>query len=324
MIKNRYYKTTPGVSYEFAVGQNLPVAGGVTAVKMSDIVAASTVGNIHIMREAVDSAQPYAVVVNTALAAAYKKQPIFVTYVTEDENGKPLMKNTISLIAETITAEVIAYSAPANHQVKLENSGVGVVSTLQELAFKVIETTPGNVPLPTWPFNESLMFGEDAAFAKIAAKINLAADEEFFTAVAGSGSITITSTDATRHFKLVAVINPTKADNSDTGVSYTSTVLTQAKAGNGTLDQVKELYYYANIKEGVSHFYPQQGTNSAEFGLPMALTTIVGATTTFDIVRLTGYKTEYSPTPIGSHTQENHIFIAVPVGEGAKIAAIFA
>jgi hypothetical protein len=324
MIKNRYYKTTPGVSYEFAVGQNLPVAGSATAVKMSDIVAASVPGNIYIMREAVDNAQPYAVIVNTALASAYKKQPIFVTYVTEDADGKPLMKNTISLVAETITAEVMPYTAPAAHQVRLENSGVGVVSTLQELAFKVIETTPGNVPLPTWPFNESLSLGEDAAFARIAAKINLANDEEFFTAVAGSGSITITSNDATRHFKLVAVINPTKADNSDTGVSYISTVLTQAKAGNGTLDQVKELYYYANIKEGVSHFYPQQGTNPAEFGLPMALTSIVGSTATFDIVRLTGYRTEYSPTPKGSHTQENHIFIAVPVGEGAKIAAIFA
>jgi len=146
----------------------------------------------------------------------------------------------------------------------------------------------------------------------------------FLRSLAGSGSITITSSDPTRHFKLVAVINPTKADNSDTGVSYKSTVLAQAKAGNGTLEQVKELYYHASIKEGVSHFYPQQGTNPADFGLPMALTTIVGATTTFDIVRLTGYKTEQSPTPLHAHTQENHIFIAVPVGEGAKIAAIFA
>ncbi len=327
MIKNRYFKTTAGVPFEFVVGDNLPVAGGVTAVTMADVIALSAAGNVYLFRNEVEATgvAPYQIVVNTALATAYRKQTVFVSYVTgTDAAGNYEIKNTSPMVANTITAETIAYAAPAFQVSAINNAGVGVVSVLQELSFKIIETTPGNIPLPTWSYVKPLTLGEASVWTAIAANINLGNDDEFFTAVAAAGGITITATDSTRHFKLVASILPTYADNSETGVYYTPTYTTAAFAGNGTLTMVQELMNMGNVRRGVTNYYTQDGTTPTEFGIPLTVAEICPAQTTFDLVVLSGFKTLPSPIPTGHNTQKHYIYIAVPPGEGAKITAIFA
>lgn len=324
MIKNRYFKTTVGVAFEFAVGDNLTTAGGVTAVTMKDVVASSAAGNVYVFRNTGGPTGPYQVIINTALATAYRKQEIFFSYVTgQNAAGQWEIKNTSPLIAESITATLIPYAAPTLQVADVTNAGVGVVSIQQELSFRIIETTPGQVPLPTWDYVERLTLGEAAAWTAIATKINLGKEEEFFTAVAAADGITITSTDATRHFILTAVILPTAADNTDTGVYYDYTVTTPAFAGSGTLTMVNEMYKENNVKRGVTHYYPEQGVTADEFGLPLTVPAMI-ATTTFDIVKIAGYKMLPSPTPLGVNQQKHYIFIAVPAGEGSKIVAIFA
>lgn len=327
MIKNRYFKTTAGVPFEFVVGDNLPVAGGVTAVTMADVIASSAAGNVYLFRNEVDAAgvAPFQIVVNTVLAAAYRKQTVFASFVTgQDTAGNWEIKNTSPMVANTINAETIAYAAPVVQVSSINNAGVGTVSIQQELSFKIIETTPGNIPLPVWSYVKALTLGEAAVWTDIAAEINLGDDNEFFTAVAAADGITITSTDSTRHFKLVASILPTYADNSDSGVYYTATYTTAAFAGNGTLSMVQELMNLANVRKGVTNYYTKDGTTAAEFGVPLTVAEICPAQTTFDLVVLSGFKTLPSPIPTGHNTQKHYIYIAVPPGEGAKITAIFA
>lgn len=324
MIKNRYFKTTVGVAFEFVVGDNLTTAGSVTAITMKDVVASSAQGNVYVFRNTGGPTGPYQVIINTALASTYNKQEIFFSYVTgQNAAGKWEIKNTSPLIKESITAELIAYAAPTLQVANVTNAGQGVVSTQQELSFRIIETTPGQVPLPIWDYVERLTLGEAQAWTNIATKINLGKEDEFFTAVAAADGITITSTDSTRHFRLTAVILPTAADNTDTGVYYNYTVTTPAFAGNGTLAMVKEMFKEGNVKRGVGHYYPQEGTTAEEFGLPLTIPEMM-TTTTFDIVKISGYKKLPSPTPIGVNQQLHYIFIAVPSGEGSKIVAIFA
>ena len=327
MIKNRYFKTTPGIPFEFVVGDNLPVAGGVTAVTMADVIASSAAGNVYLFRNEADAAgvAPFQIVVNTALAAAYRKQTIFASYVTgQATDGTWEIKNTAPMVANTINAETIAYAAPVVQVSSINNAGVGVVSTLQELSFKIIETTPGNIPLPIWSYVKALTLGEAAVWTAIATEINLGDDNEFFTAVAAAGGITIKSTDATRHFKLVATILPTSANTADTGVYYTATYTTPAFAGSGTLTMVQELMNAGNVRRGVTNYYTLGDVNPSEFGVPLTVAEICPAQTTFDLVVLSGYKTLASPIPTGQNTQKHYIYIAVPPGEGAKITAIFA
>lgn len=327
MIKNRYFKTTVGVPFEFAVGKTLTVAGGVTAVTMADVIASSAAGNLYIFRNEADAAgvAPFQVIVNTPLAAAYKKQTIFASYVTgQAANGTWEIKNTNSILAETVKATLVPYAAPTMQASSINNAGVGVVSVQQELSFKILETTPGNLPIPTWDYVERLTLGESAVWTKIAAKINAGLDNEFFTAVAGASGITITSLDSTRHFKLVASILPTYADNSETGVYYTATYTTPAFAGNGTLAAVQEMFENNQVHRGVGNYYTEGNTTAAEFGVPLNVSAFCAGQTTFDLVVLEGIKALPSPIPTGQNVVKQYIFIAVPPGEGAKIVAIFA
>lgn len=319
MAKNRYYKTTAGIPFEFAFGSSVPVAGGVTAEKMSDVISSGTKGEVRVMRFDSSLDTPYTVVANTALAAGYIKQQVCLSYVTA--SGE--VRNTSPMIANTIKAVVTAYAAPTLQVIECLNAGFGTVSLQQRLSFKIIETTPGAEPLPKWSYDESFLGGEAAAWTAIAAKINLGKDNEFFTAVAAATGITITSTDASRHFRLAADVILTKADPTESGVSYTSTQTTPAFEGSGTLAQVERLFNEAMVRDGVTHQYAQAGTTPQEFGLP---TTVAGtiATTTFDIVTLSGYKTEASKTPQNVLNSPFYVLVAVPAGEGSKISAIFA
>lgn len=320
MLKNRFFKTTVGVPFEFAVGSSLPVAGGVTAETMADVIASGTKGQLRIMRiDPTVDVSPYTVIVNTALAAAYKKQQVFLSYVT----ASGAVRNTAPMVANTISAETVAYAAPTFQVMTATNAGVGVVSTAQRLLFKIIETTPGAEPLPKWSYDEVLTLGEGAAWAAIATKINLGKDNEFFTAVAGATGITITSTNASRHFRLAAMIQVTKSDPVESGVTYTIAQTTAAFEGSGTLAHVEALFNEANVRAGVTHFYAPQGTTAEEFGTPGKVADLI-ATTQFDLVVLSGYKTEASNTPKAVTHNKFYVFAAVPSGEGAKITAVFA
>lgn len=320
MAKNRYYKTTAGVPFEFAFGNSVPVAGGVTAEKMADVITSGTKGEVRVMRTDSTLDTPYTVVANTALATAYAKQQVFLSYVTKAGE----VRNTAPMVANTITAKVIAYAAPTLQVVECLNDGLGTVSLQQRLSFKIIETTPGAEPLPKWSYDQALLGGEAAAWTDIATKINLGNDNEFFTAVANATGITITSTDASRHFRLAADVILTKADPNESGVTYTSTQTTAAFEGSGTLDQVERLFEEAMVRDGVTHYYvDQSGTSPADFGLPTKVADTI-ATTTFDIVVLSGYKTEASKTPQNVLNSPFYVFVAVPAGDGTKISAIFA
>lgn len=325
MQKNRFFKSTIGKDVDFAFGSNLPVAGSTTDIELNEVIASSAVGRLYLWRVAEDDKQPYAIVVNTGLSAALKAQPIYVGYVVgTNSDGTYRMRYTSPMIGTTIKATVNAYAAAAAQVTECVNSGLGTISTQQTLSFKVIELTPQNNNLPIWDYEQPLIYGEAQAWTDIAAKINARRNDEFFTAVASATGITITSTDYTRSFKLTATIIPTKADPDESGVTYTYTTTTAQSLGIGTLDQVEELWKQAQIRDGVGTQYTHDSlANPAEFGAPLTVAGTI-ATTQFDMVTLRGVKSEWSPTPREQHNQEYTTIIAVPSGEGAKIAAIFA
>ena len=325
MQKNRFFKSTIGKDVDFAFGSNLPVAGSTTDIELNEVIASSAVGRLYLWRVDTNDVQPYAIVVNTGLSAALKKQPIYVGYVVgQNADGTYRMRYTSPMIGETITATVNAYAAATAQVTECVNSGLGTISSQQMLSFKVIELTPQNSNLPIWDYEQPLIYGEAQAWTNIAAKINAAKDDEFFTAVASATGITITSTDVTRSFKLTATTVPPKADPDESGVTYTMTTTTPQSLGIGTLAQVEEIWRQAQIRDGVGTQYTHESlANPNEFGLPATVANTIG-TTQFDMVTLRGVKAEWSPTPKGQHSQEYTTLIAVPSGEGAKIVAIFA
>lgn len=403
-IKNRFYKTTNGVPFEFAIGKQL--AGAQTNTET--FITGGTLYDLAAF--IVDKPKPTGIAFNSAMSAANKKKLFFLSFIEKQVGGINSIANVTPMVGDSITAELIAYKAP-QLQVSTLAQSAGTISVNQLLTFKVVETTPGNIPLPTWDYTQPLTFGQATALSNIATQINKALESEWFTAavlaytapvlanavlssgavassavtsggsgivtaslpngtgtiplvITGNGTgatgvanvvngivtsttitaggsgysgtvtvaiaaqtvlpgITITSTDANRHFRIVASVLPTKADPADYGVTYTYSTSVNASAGSGTLQQILDLQTEANVRRGIGHYYPVQNAVASEFGLPTDVATLA-ATSTWDIVVLKGYKSEDSPTPNERHTNKHYIFVAVPAGLGTQIAAIFA
>ena len=135
-------------------------------------------------------------------------------------------------------------------------------------------------------------------------------------------TLIVWSNDADRHFRIVATNFPTKATPAEPDTVYTYAVAQAQFSGQGTLAQIRELQLEDSIRRGISHFQEQTPMVSpSDFGLPKDA---IGTTTTFDVVCVTIDQREASPTPGGERMNKKFIYIAVPVGSGANIAALFA
>jgi hypothetical protein len=404
MIKNRFFKTTQGFTFELLVAKTAP--DGTDGQSLEQFVSTATVYDIaaFVFDKAVG--KPVRKALTGALSAADKAKQVF--FAVEDKTNSVI--STTPIFGTNLTAEKIAYKAPTN-QVTTLSHVAGTISTLQELSIKIVETTPGTSKLPTWDYTSQLTLGAASTYTKLVNTINAAKEDEFFTAslnafvapvfgtatynsggiatipvtsggsgivtsaipsgtgtlpltltgngtggvavanivdgvvknvsitTAGSGysslsvslssvtvlpGITVTSTDPTRHFRVVAIVLPTKGDNADYGVTFNTITPIKANAGSGTLDHILELQKEANVLRGIGHYYPKEGFTAADFGLPEDIVTKSG-TTTWDLVVIRGTKTEKSPTPLEQHTHFTTQIIALPSGSLAnKIVALFA
>ncbi len=316
MIKNRFFKTTQGVPFELAIGTQTH-----TYTDVNTLVNAPNANyDLSAFVVEADNTQPKGVAIGTALSAGDKKKPLFFTTI---ENSGPLQfYSTTPLQADTITAQLIPYKTPSNQVVDIIVANT--LSTQQDISIKVIETTPGNQPLPVWEYTDKISDQWPMVCnPRLIPQINAAKEGEFFIASVAGPYLRIVSTDPTRHFKVVVNITPTKADPIDYGNIAAYTVVTPASAGSGTTAHLEELQKEANVRRGIGHYYTDKvsfGTTGSEFGLPVD---IVALDYEWDIVVLTGLKYESSPTPLGAHSQKHYIFVAVPEGTGASIVTMF-
>ena len=350
-IKNRFFKTTQGVPFEFAACKfanpttihNSGSAVGVdadatyewskilnaTAAKAGTTGASSqAAGDFYLLRQ-----NPTTGVITAAKntgnsevfrTGAYKSWPHQVAWCV---NATTKQYHTSSqFIPEKCDAIERYEAAAATPQASTIASSVIPVGVFQELYFKVVETTSGNVPVPIWDYTQQLnaTVTETQAWANIAAKINLGKDYEFFTATALSNGITITaSTTAvglgssesaittSRTFKLVATLLPTKSDPMDQGVTFTATYTTPASAGVGVQQQVEDMYTEALVRNGIGHFYTQGFYTETEMGIPSTLNAALGGDYSWSIYKISGIKAENSKLATGQTTNKFYIFIAV-------------
>ena len=334
MIKNRFFKTTSGVAFEFAVCKDSTPAGPSAATSDNSVTfttaLASTqaAGDFYLLRQNPTTGQ-ITIARNDGTAAAvfrtgaYKGWPHQFAWCVNGTTKQFYM--TAPVVPERCEPiEKIAYAAATAQVTTLATTGIPV-NAIQELYFKIIELTPGNIPLPSWGYNKNLStsVSEGAAWTAIAAEINLAKQGEFFTAVAGATGITITSTDASRTFKLVFSLNPTRTDPNDYGVSYTATTSTPAFPGNGTQAMVEDLYKEALVRQGVGHFYTPAGVTAAEFGIPDTLATTLGGSNNFTIYKISCVRSEASKTPHTVTLAKIYIFIAVPTAHETAFELLF-
>lgn len=346
-IKNRFFKTTQGVPFEFVLCNNAtndPISGGVTALatagststgtRFSDYLAgtntAHAYGDCILLHTDPATGITWVVPQSTATITnwrtnAYKGWSYQYAWCT-NATLKQFVLSSPFIPEKCDPIEKYA-SAAATPQASTIVSSVIPGAVFQELYFKVVETTSGNVPVPIWDYTQQLnaTVTETQAWANIAAKINLGKDYEFFTATALSNGITITASTtavglgssesaitASRTFKLVATLLPTKSDPVDYGITFTATYTTPASAGVGTMQQVEDMYTEALVRNGIGHFYTQGFYTEAEMGIPSTIATgISSSTATFSIYKISGIRAENSKLATGQTTSKFYIFAAV-------------
>lgn len=326
LTKNQFYKTTLGVDAEIVFAKQYATVADVTKFAELTDGAIANIGDFGVFKIGTNGLGSAAATVtsNAALSAANRKAYfVFGSVFAEDPNnaGRYLVKKAAPLWGETIKAENNAYAAPVNHSVKATKSA-GTIGSNQEVILKLIETTMGNLPMPTWTWTAKKTGTDAQLLAALAAAVNADKEADWFGAASDATSITITGTNPNRHFKLAVEVVKSAANPTDGGTVFTLSVEAPAFAGCGTLQQVKELIINRNIRDGVSHYYPDNHTKAEEYGLPADEVGLFGATT-FDIVVITGSRVEKSPTPKEQHTSYATILVVVPAGGGAAIAKIF-
>lgn len=332
MIKNRFFKTTSGVAFEFAVCKDatgVSVTADNTTTFTTVLGSAQATGDFYLLRQNPTTGEITAAKNDAAAAVfrtgAYKGWPHQLAWCVDGTSKQFYM--TAPIIPEKCEPiEKISYAAATAQVSTLTTSGIPV-NAIQELYFKIIETTPGNIPLPIWDYNQNLntATSEATAWANIATKINLGKEGEFFTATAGPTGITITANagSESRTFKLVFALQPTKSDPNDYGVTSTVSTGTPAYPGNGTQEMVEALYQEALVRQGVGHFYTPAGVTAQEFGIPATLEVALGGTNTFHIYKITAYKSEASKTPHNVLQGKNYIFVAVIAAQATEFERLF-
>jgi hypothetical protein len=332
MLKNRFFKSTQGVPYELAVCTVPPTSTGNETTTFTSIIAGASTGNFFLLRQnptsgVVTIARNDATGAAVFRTGAYKSWPHQLAWCVDGATDKFYL--TSQFVPERCDPIEEYTAAPAVAQKSTMTSSVIPVGVNQELFFKLVETTPGNIPLPSWEYTVLMntTVNEAAAWTYITTQINKASDGEWFAAVAGSNGITITGSTATspnqvgRTFKLVATLSPTKSDPIDYGVTFTTNYTTSpnvaASLGVGTVAMAEDMFTEALVRQGIGHFYTQSGTTAAEFGVPGSLASIVGSITgdgsggIYNIYKISGYKSETSKTPMGVLSNKFYIFILV-------------
>lgn len=212
-----------------------------------------------------------------------------------------------------------AYAAPVL-QVSTATLTGGAIVTGHAYGIKIVETTPGYQPFPTWYYEVVAAAGETATTLgnKLIALINDAASlinkdsDPVVTAANAAGVLTITAKSAGITFR-IAFSADAIAD-----LGAVAAYTTPGKLGNGTYEQVLGLEEVSDVYKGVTTNYPLQGANPSDFGKPSSNVVVGG---TYDIYVLAGFRTEASPTPLNQHQHKHHIVLAVPSNGAANPTA---
>jgi hypothetical protein len=234
------------------------------------------------------------------------------------EKSSPI---TINSVKQT----KIAYVAPVKQVTTVTQTGT--ITAGDVYAVRIMETTPGHQPFPTWYYEVTARAGETlaACITRLVALINDTAsvankDRDLIVtaAVATTDDFTLTAQEYGVSFRVQTIFTSTTCFSS---IAYT----TAMKLGSGSSAQVRQLQDHGDVYKGVTTNYPNQGANPADFGKPTDL--IVDADT-FTIYTFTGYRSEASRTPHNVWQKQHNIILCVAITSAtnplAEIDAIIA
>jgi hypothetical protein len=313
--QNNFWKTTLGVNAEVLVGKGVQWTDDATFVLF---VANAVEGELGLFNY--DTGASYYDGINTDVPAATD-----LVFFAMKRDG--LIERSSPFKTGEVKATRTVYEAPVK-QVTTVTVGAVTVVKGDILGIKLLETTPGYDPFPTYEYEVTVKQGEalDTAMNRLVAVINDAANK-----ANRDRDLIVTAgyTDATNVLLLTAknfgctfrVILKGKLYDGDAATTVVYT--TPAKLGSGFPAQVRAFQTFGDIYKGVTTQYPLQGANPADFGAP---TDFVSDALTYNIYTFSGNRKENSRTHHKVQNYPHTILVIVPAtGASAEeeVKAIF-
>lgn len=295
--QNNFWKTLVGANVEVIIGKGVQYTDDTT---YKDFVANAVEGEIGVFNAAT-------LVPLDGTGAGTATAEYFIAVKRDSA-----VEKTVPFILGNVTATRTAYVAPVKQVTTL------VVAALtpgagEEFGIKILETTPGYQPFPTYSWSVEAIAAEtiDALMARLVTAINSTTsvankDRDLIVSAAytsGSNTLVLTAVDygCTFRVQLVGEL----AESGAVAVTYT----TAAKLGSGFPAQVRLFQDAGDIYKGVTTNYPLQGATPSDFGKP---TDFVSDSLTYNIYNIASTRSETSKTPHHTHAFNRNIVIAVP------------
>lgn len=316
--KTKYWKSLLGTFADVLITKQVDYAGTGTSTSGTDFktfVANAVEGEFGFFD--FDTLLVVSGVSVPPIAAAPLTQKIFGAV---KRNGY-IEKTRPFKVGELVSKRRTPFAAATAQQSTTTFVGTPVVG--KRYGVKIIETTPGNQPFPTWEYAVIAVTGDTSTTIanKIAALIvdqtnliNKNTDPVVTSASNAAAVLTITAALAGSTFK-IAWSKDTLTDLAPVA-AYTGGGTALGYFGSGTYDQIAELEQESDVYKAVGTQYPATpSANSSDFGAPTPFAT-VGVQ--YNLYILEGYQLEPSPTPFEQHRQHFRIILAVTNNGAAK------
>lgn len=307
--KHKYWKSTLGVFADVLIVKQVDYSGtGASSVAtFSDFVTSAVEGEFAFF-----NADTLAVITGVPVSSVIPVVGSNVKIFGALKRDGAVEKTSI-FTTSTFEAKRVPYAAAVAQASKATFTGTPVLGNYYSV--KVMETTPGYQPFPSWEYGVTATTGESlsSVLTRLVALVNDGTNvinkntDSIVTATLSSTTVTFTAKQAGITFRLAfssASINDIAA-----AAVYTGSGTANAFWGNGTYDQVAELEFEANVYKGVTTQYPNQGARPEDFGQPTAFA-VVGVQ--YNTYILTGSATQNSHTPLNPTVHSRRIILAIP------------
>lgn len=309
--KHKYWKSTLGVFADVLIAKQVDYSGTGAALGVTDFptfVSTAVEGEFAFFNADTNALLPSAAVGSTTWIYGAVKRDGYV-------------ETTRKFRLSNATAKRVVYAAAVAQLSKAAFTGTAVAG--EYYSVKVLETTPGYQPFPSWEYGVVVKTAETLAQAaqRIVDLINDKTNvinkntDSIVTATLAGTTISLTASTAGITFRLA--FSAQAISTVAATATYTGAGTANAFWGNGTYDQIAELEFEANVYKGLTTQYPNQSfpARPEDFGEPTKFAT---AGVQYNVYIVTSEATETSPTPVEKHVQPFTIILAIPSNGAAN------
>jgi len=305
MEMNRFFSATLGVQAECIIAQFIDNSSPGQSPTHRAFVDNALAGSIAVYFDDTNLLVPAG---GTSLAANANRK---FFYAWKQADGRAFRTTGFPCLP---TYKQAAYNAGVAQTTTL--TVTGTVSTTQILHVRITDTTPTQVPYPTYEYQSTVSVDVATSLTSIAAQITAETNEPIATATSAGSVLTIVGLYKTRTFTVTAYLEVSATQATDLSI-FTAVNTVKAVAPVGTIEDVLAFDKYV-IEQNGGVLYTEAGTLPAEF---QAWATNALSTINYGYLIVSANKHVVDEGATRAYDKKSYIIVALPTAQVATLAA---